>query len=258
MKVDGRNEATPARPASDKGRFQEVLKKTGPEKAKAPAPPPRGGQVARPPAPPMRGATGTVATAGLARTPQRGAFASAEHLGQVRQGLNAEAHRLRDTRGEAHQTHQEQVRQRVTDLISRELARELRSEPSAPRAPSPGPEGQSPPPSLEALSATGGAQSGGPGGVGTPAVDAPASEARVQAAVELIEKIEVFVKSQRPALAMRLGGALEATVEVERTGPREVALRIQGRRGPLPSEDLTRIRDALAARGLKLRALLTS
>jgi hypothetical protein len=89
-------------------------------------------------------------------------------------------------------------------------------------------------------------------------VDAPASEARVQAAVELIEKIEVFVKSQRPALAMRLGGALEATVEVERTGTREVALRIQGRRGPLPSEDVARIRDALAARGLKLSALLTS
>jgi hypothetical protein len=89
-------------------------------------------------------------------------------------------------------------------------------------------------------------------------VDAPTPEARVQAAVELIEKIDVFVKSQRPALAMRLGGALEATVEVERTGPREVALRIQGRRGPLPSEDLARIRDALAARGLKLSAFLTS
>jgi hypothetical protein len=257
MKVDGHNEAAPARPASDKGRFQEVLKKTGPEAAKAPAT--RGGQVARPPVTPTRGATGTVATAGLARTPPRGAFASAEHLGQVRQGLNAEAHRLRDTRGEAHQTHQERVQQRVTDLISRELAREPRPEPLAPRAPSPSPGPESPTlPSVEALSAAGGAQPGGPGGVSTPAVDTPNPEARVQAAVELIEKIDVFVKSQRPALAMRLGGALEATVEVERTGPREVALRIQGRRGPLPSEDLARIRDALAARGLKLSAFLTS
>jgi len=257
MKVDGRNEAAPDRPASDKGRFQEVLKKTGPEAAKAPAT--RGAQVARPPMTPTRGATGTVATTGMARTPQRGAFASAEHLGQVRQGLNAEAHRLRDTRGEAHQTHQEQVRQRVTDLISRELAREPRSEPLTSRVPSPFPGPESPtPPSLEALSAAGGAHPGGPGGVNTPAMEAPNPEARVQAAVELIEKIEVFVKSQRPALAMRLGGALEATVEVERTGPREVALRIQGRRGPLPSEDLARIRDALAARGLKLSAFLTS
>jgi hypothetical protein len=257
MKVDGHKEAAPARPGSDKGRFQEVLKKTGPDAAKAPAS--RGGQVARPPMTPTRGTTGTVATAGLARTPPRGAFASAEHLGQVRQGLNAEAHRLRDTRGEAHQTQQERVQQRVTDLLSRELAREPRPESLAPRVPSsPGPESPTTPPSVEALSAAGGAQPGGPGGVNASALDAPSPEARVQAAVELIEKIDVFVKSQRPALAMRLGGALEATVEVERTGPREVALRIQGRRGPLPSEDLTRIRDALAARGLKLSAFLTS
>lgn len=260
MKVDGRNEAPPARTAPDKGRFQEVLKKTGPEAAKAPAPTTRGGQAARPPVTPTRGATGTVATTGLARTPQRGAFASAEHLGQVRQGLNAEAHRLRDTRGEAHQTHQERVQQRVTELISRELARELRPEPAAPRtpSPSPGPESQAPLPSGEALSAAGGAPLSGPGGASAPAVDTPNPEARVQAAVELIEKIEVFVKSQRPALAMRLGGALAATVEVERTGTREVALRIQGQRGPLPPEDLARIRDALAARGLKLSAFLTS
>jgi hypothetical protein len=89
-------------------------------------------------------------------------------------------------------------------------------------------------------------------------VDAPSAEARAQAALELIEKIEVFVKSQRPALALHLGGVLDATVEVERTGAREVALRIQRRRGPLPQEDLARIREALAARGLKLSAFLTA
>ncbi|HYO52667.1 MAG TPA: hypothetical protein VEU50_07775, partial [Archangium sp.] len=143
MKVDGRSEAAPARPASDKRRFQEVLKKAPPEAAKAPV---RGGLAARTPVSPTRGATGTLATTGLARTPQRGAIASAEHLGQVRQGLTAEAHRLRDVRGEAHQTHQERVQQRVTDLISRELAREQRPEPLAPRVPSPssGPESPAP------------------------------------------------------------------------------------------------------------------
>jgi hypothetical protein len=83
-------------------------------------------------------------------------------------------------------------------------------------------------------------------------------EVRVQAALELIEQIEVFVKSQRPALAMRLGGALDATVEVERTGEREVSLRIQGRRGRIPPQDLARIREELAARGLKLSALRAS
>ncbi len=121
MKVNGPHETATARPASDKGRFQEALKKTPLEAAKAPA---RGGQAARSAVTTLRGATSTLAATGLARTPQRAAFASAEHLGQVRQGLNAEAHRLRDVRGDAHQTHQEQVRQRVTDLIARELSRE--------------------------------------------------------------------------------------------------------------------------------------
>ncbi len=89
-------------------------------------------------------------------------------------------------------------------------------------------------------------------------METPSPELRVQAALELIEQIEVFVKSQRPALAMQLGGALDATVEVERTGAREVALRIQGRRGRLLQKDLMRIRDALAERGLKLSAFLDS
>ena len=254
MKVDGHHEAAPAQPASEKGRFQEVLKKSPAEAAKAPL---QGGQTTRPSVATPRGATGALALTGLARTPQRGAFASTEHLGQVRQGLNAEAHRLRDVRGDAHQTHQERMQQRVTDLIARELAREPRAEPVAPRStpPSPGPDTPTALPSAEGLSAAGGAR---PGGAGGAALETPAPEIRVQAALELIEQIEVFVKSQRPALAMRLGGALDATVEVERTGEREVSLRIQGRRGRVPQKDLERIRDELSARGLKLSAFLAS
>jgi hypothetical protein len=258
LKVDRHDEAAPARPASNKGCFQEVLKRTGPEAATTPL---RGGQVTRPSGIPSRASIRTVATSGLARTLQKGAFASAEHLGQVRQGLNAEAHRLQDARGEAHQMNQERVRQRVTDLIARELSREPRTEPGTPRSPptTPDPEASSAPaPQMAPGMTSGEPRTGGPGGARASAADAPNPEARVQATLELIEKLEVFVKSQRPALAMRLGGALDATVEVERTGAREVALRIQGHRGPLPQEDLTRIRDALTARGLKLSAFLTS
>lgn len=263
MKVDGRDEAKPARPASEQGRFQEALKKTGPEAAK---PPIRGGQAPRPPTASTRGSTHTLATQGKAlaplgqaRTPPRGAYASTEHLGQVRQGMNVEAHRLGEVRGEALQTHQEQVRQRVTDLLARELAREPRAEPVPSRSPDttpPHPEAQAPSAPGESGSTSGGMRAEGPGGA--QAAQAPSPEARVQATLELIEKIDVFVKSQRPALAMRVGGALNATVEVERTGAREVALRIQGHRGPLPQEELSRIRDALAARGLKLRAFLSA
>ncbi|HYO66767.1 MAG TPA: hypothetical protein VEU33_11845, partial [Archangium sp.] len=180
------------------------------------------------------------------------------HLGQVRQGLNAEAHRLRDVRGDAHQTNQERVHQRLTDLLTRELAREPRAEPVSPHSapPSPGPETPASPLPVEALSAAGDARPGGAGGAA--AVEPSNPEVRVQAALELIEQIEVFVKSQRPALAMRLGGTMDVTVEVERTGEREVSLRIQGRRGRFPQKDLARIREELAARGLKLSALLAS
>ncbi|QRK07586.1 hypothetical protein JQX13_47600 [Archangium violaceum] len=254
MKVDGHNEAAPARPASDKKRFQEALKKTPPNAVKTPA---RGGPTPRTSLAPTRAATATVATNGLARTPRQGAFASAEHLGQVRQGLNVEAHRLREVRGEAQQANQEQVRQRVTDLIARELTREPSAEPVAPHAPLPSPTQETRPttPPLEAAALSGAT---GPGGASAGAVETQSSEARVQATLELIEKIDVFVKSQRPALAMRLGGSLDATVEVERTGEREVALRIQGRRGPLPQKELARIRGALAERGLKLSAFHSS
>ena len=259
MKVDGHPETAQARPTSDKGRFQEALKKAPPETVKAPR---QGGQAARSLVTALvtapKGATGAMATTALARTPPRGAIASAEHLGQVRQGLHTEAHRLRDVRGDAHQTNQERVQQRVTDLIARELAREPRAEPVAPRsAPTtPGPETPTSRLPEEAVSATGNPPPGGVGG--SAAVEPSNPEVRVQAALELIEQIEVFVKSQRPALTMRLGGTLDATVEVERTGEREVSLRIQGRRGRFPQKDLARIREELATRGLKLSALLAS
>jgi hypothetical protein len=185
----------------------------------------------------------------------RGTFATAEHLGQVRQGLSAEVHRLREVRGEAHQTNQERLHQRLTELIGRELAREPPAELTTGRAASAA-RSVEPPPVEPPDSRPASSEPRLEGGTGpTTAGTSSADETRVQATLELIEKIEVFVRSQRPALAMRLGGSLEATVEVERTGTREVALRIQGHRGPLPREDLARLQEALAARGLKLSAL---
>ncbi len=84
---------------------------------------------------------------------------------------------------------------------------------------------------------------------------APDGEVHAAQAVELIEKIEVFVKSQRPALALTLNNSLGARVEIERIGPREVALKVVGKDGPPNAEDLGRIREAMKARGLKVGAL---
>ncbi|WP_434380554.1 hypothetical protein [Melittangium boletus] len=197
----------------------------------------------------------TLARAGPLQVVPRGAFASAEHLGQVRRGASAEAHRLGDTRAEAHQTHQTRVLHRLGELLAHEAAREPGGDPGSTPLASRGPLPAAPPSAVEAPTGAPSPGSEGPAASrsagGTDAAPSP----RLQATLALIEKLEVFVKAQRPALALHLGGGFDATVEVERTGPREVALRIQGRHRPLAPADLARLREALGARGLSLSAL---
>jgi hypothetical protein len=85
---------------------------------------------------------------------------------------------------------------------------------------------------------------------------APDAAAHAAQAVELIEKIEIFVRSQRPALALTLNNSLGARVEIERIGPKEIALKVVGTGGiPPNAEDLGRIREEMKARGLKVGAL---
>jgi hypothetical protein len=171
--------------------------------------------------------------------------------------MNTEAQRLRVTRTEAQAVSQERTEHRVSELISRELAHEFHSEPvpaSTSRVAPPLTEPSRGGAPAEGLAGTGETRLTASGSSTAPA-EAPSAQPQVQAAMELIEKIELFVRSQRPALRMSLGGTLAATVEVERTGPREVALRIQGRGGPLAREELARIREGLEARGLRLRSL---
>ena len=189
----------------------------------------------------------------------RSALASPENLGQARQTMHGEALRLRTTRTEAQTMAQEKTEHRLSELISRELSREFHGE-SRPHLPS-----RATPPPPESSCPRGSAPSEGLSAAGEPrpaihlagmaSPQAPDTQAKVQATLQLIERIELFVQSQRPALRMSLGSPLAAMVEVERTAPREVALRIQGRHGPLAPEELTRIRDALEARGLRLSSL---
>lgn len=240
MKVEDRGKAAPARPA-DRGRFQQALQQSARHKARAPTPP-----VKQPDSP------------RLTRAATARAYASAEHLGQVRQQLHGEAHRLKEERGEAHQATHERATRRLTELISQELSRELRAEPPPGSSPLPhATERQPLPSSTEALPGASEPRAASGSASAAPPQPAPSAEARVQSTLELIERIELFVRAQRPGLSLRLGGALEATVEVERTGPREVALRVQGHRGPLPAEELARMCQALEARGLRLSALHT-
>lgn len=200
---------------------------------------------------------GRVLAPTLVLTTSRSTLASPENLGQARQTMHGEALRLRTARTESQTIAQEKTEHRLSELISRELSRDFRVElpPQLPsRAVPPPPESSRGPAPTEGLAAAGESRPDTRlAGMATP--DSPDPQLKVQATLQLIERIELFVQSQRPALRMNLGSPLSATVEVERTAPREVSLRIQGRHGPLAQEELAHIRDALEARGLRLRSL---
>ncbi|MDQ3265815.1 MAG: hypothetical protein M3Y59_19530 [Myxococcota bacterium] len=85
-------------------------------------------------------------------------------------------------------------------------------------------------------------------------LQAPAGTSATSA-VELVQKIEVWVKSSRPTLALTVGGPLAAEVTVERTGPGRVSLALRGNHGPPSHSDVRAVRDALEARGLRLTSV---
>ncbi|RJS20669.1 hypothetical protein DRW03_18455 [Corallococcus sp. H22C18031201] len=265
MKVDGPDAPSRESPANSE-RFRDVLQRADPRRpppaSRAPSPP--GDASMRGPkkpgnAPARALGPSTVRPSGALVATQRSAFSlgSTTALGQARQSMHVEAHRLSTVRGEAHAMGQQRNDQRASELIEKELRR-THPEPSAIRSPSTRPDGDGsapsslapvrPPPSDNPVQAAGGAPPPQSGAI----IEAPT---RAEAALALIERIEVLVKAQRPALSLSLRGAMEATVEVQRTGPREIALHIQGRQRPLAGEDLSRLTSALEARGLRLRTV---
>ena len=159
----------------------------------------------------------------------------ASRLGVVRTEGQQTTRALSDVRGECSEELKERSAARLFELIARELS----AEPPATR-----------PGQLEASihHLHPAAQQG------APKVEA-APEAKAAQAVALIERIEQFVRSQRPGLALTLNNSLGAHVEIERIGPKEIALKLVGHRGPPTAEAVSRIREELRARGLKIGAL---
>jgi len=82
-------------------------------------------------------------------------------------------------------------------------------------------------------------------------------EDRVERAMELVERIERFVRSGRPSLALTLRGQLPGRLEIERVAPGTIHLRLSSRRA-LSDRALEELRLALEARGLSVRSLETS
>lgn len=161
----------------------------------------------------------------------------AHRLGDVRSAHTQTAHSLQQVRTELTETALERGDAKLLEVITRELTADLTpANHAAPLDVLP----------QQPIAATQGQPQ--------PKVDAP-PEARAAQAVALIEKIERFVKSQRPGLALTLNNSLGARVEIERIGPKEIALKLVGMNGPPTAEAVSRIREELRARGLKVGAL---
>jgi hypothetical protein len=181
--------------------------------------------------------------------------ARSQVLQSARVGMNVEVKRLSEARAEAAATNEERMSSRLVDLLCKELVQEFvhgGSDAGASRHQEPSPSAL--PGHHRALG--GGSSSGArSNGSATASVSSPEIQAKVAAAMALVERIATFVRSNRPALELSLGAGIDARVEVERTGKNEVALLVRGREGPPDPQDLSRIRDALAQRGLRLSSL---
>lgn len=266
MKVDtdaSTDSGTSTRRPADGERFQRALQESASRRPSPPPPRPAPGEPraspgvkARPPSLPLGARSlATVRTTSTVLSTSRGVLASPERLGMARQAMHVESHRLGAVRSEAQVLNQERTEQRLTELVVREVSRQAaqlpttrgsstpRTEPVPVDNPRLVPPQEGPLPEARQLA---------PASTGASPPEPPS---RVESTLEVIERIEVLVKSQRPALSLSVRGSLHATVEVERTGPREVSLRIQGHQGPVPDTELTRLREALEARGLRLRSL---
>jgi hypothetical protein len=232
--------------APKKTAFGQVLKQQPPALPKPAAKPlaavPPNLKAARIAAPPS---AAFAPPAALAANPTAAALTTA------RSTSHAKATLLADVRSAHQVVANERLEGRLLDLICKELVIEFSTDaklkvanqdlplpPPTPNLPATAPAAQ-----LAAIAPPSGGR-------------AEAPSVKAAAAVELIEKIETFIKDSRtPAIALTLNNSLGAKVEIERIGPREVALRVVGRNGPPRAEDISRIREEMQARGLKVGAL---
>lgn len=202
-------------------------------------------------APPAAPRTG--GTAPLARTQAVSAQVAGTQRQVARTAVNAEAERLSSVRASHHEAaarqtaravetttgQAEKVDARVLSLIVKELESAFDGEP----------------PHVERAANCDGKAQPFRADAPPPPVKAAEAPARAEQAVALIERIETFVRSSRPALALTLNNSLGARVEIERLGPGQVALKLIGQKGPPSADAVSRIREELRARGLKVGAL---
>lgn len=166
------------------------------------------------------------------------ASSKAQELTFARGAMHEEASRLQTERFEAQGVVEEKLDARMIDVICKELTIEFGQDSGpAKRA------------ALDAVAT--GAQ--GPRAARSKAQASASVKAAVMLA--LVDRIEALVKAGRPALAVSVNHPSLERAEIERVGPREIALRLLGKNGPPPADAISLIREELAERGLKLAAL---
>lgn len=175
--------------------------------------------------------------------------AEADRLGVARAHHASTADAATTARNAINEGAEQKTSSRVVDLIVKELVAEFETRPGGAAASKVANPVQ-PISSLNEVPFHVGASSA------TPAQRAEqTAQLRANQAAALIERIDTFVKSQRPALALTLNNSLGARVEIEKLGPGRIALRLIGQNGPPTADTVNRIRDELTARGLKVGAL---
>lgn len=236
MKVERPQEPRQVEPP--KQPFGDVLRKAKPPQRAGPATP--APVTPKSPAPPRQTVTrATPLTTQAARSTTPGSVtnAPAQQLTRARVHVDAEATRLGAVRSDhsqaatamtqARTARGEQLDEKQTAKLMDALTQEFSKEPA-------------PQPIASAFKLE-------PQQGSAPAkVDAP-PETKAAQATALIEKIEHFVRSNRPGLSLTLNNSLGVRVELERLGPKELSVKLYGRPG---AEAVSRIREELRARGL--------
>jgi hypothetical protein len=224
-------------PVSPRKRFEEVLRaRTERPTRKAPAPPRR---------------PRTVTPARAPRGDTRAARAPGELRGQARREMDVSARQRLDEGRTASAQATGRLEARTAELLRAALRTEetARTEHAARVCPASAdalvPHSKDAAPTTPGVTAAPGAPA---------AASRPGAEARVERALALVERIERFVRSGRPSLALTLRGSVPGRLEVQRVAPGAVALRLSSARPPSASE-LGELRQALEARGLSVRIL---
>jgi hypothetical protein len=241
MKVDPKAQVAQVAVATSKQPFKQLLAEARTELKKDPAPAALKAPVVR--APVVKATVAATTSKSIAQTTQTltharaQANSEAQRLGVARSEAVEVSKSLTQVRAERNEVIEERGVARILDFIAKEFTPDTTARTTFPEAPIASVHHLHPAAQVAAK------------------IDTTPPEAKAAQAVALIERIEVFVRSQRPGLALTLNNSLGASAEIERIGPKEIALKLVGHRGPPTAEAVSRIREELQARGLKVVAL---